>query len=161
VIEDVIIRLAVPSERAELEALQWRASLANPGDRGVLLAHPDAIELPMEQITAGDVFVAQLRDAVVGFAALRVHAGQEQADQEQADQEIELDAMFVEPGMQRRGIGKLLLEHCIEAARRRECCALKVVANPHAMYFYRACGFSPAGTCETRFGPALSMRRAL
>jgi GNAT superfamily N-acetyltransferase len=156
VIEDVIIRLAVPSERAELEALQWRASLANPGDRGVLLAHPDAIELPMEQITAGDVFVAQLRDAVIGFAALRVHA-----DQEQADQDIELDAMFVEPGMQRTGIGQLLLEHCIEAARRRECCALKVVATPHAMYFYRACGFSPAGTCETRFGPALSMRRAL
>jgi hypothetical protein len=37
------IREARPEELADLEALQRRASLANPGDREAILAHPDAI----------------------------------------------------------------------------------------------------------------------
>ena len=53
------IRPAVAAERKALEALQWRASLANPGDREALLANPDAIDLPLAQIEAGAVFVAE------------------------------------------------------------------------------------------------------
>ncbi len=44
-------RLAVPSEQRLLEDLQRRASLNNAGDREALLAHPDAIALPLEQPT--------------------------------------------------------------------------------------------------------------
>ena len=43
---NVVIRPARQDERALLEALQWRASLANPGDRDSLLANPDAIIIP-------------------------------------------------------------------------------------------------------------------
>ena len=32
--------------KKELESIQRRASLNNPGDRETLLAHPDALELP-------------------------------------------------------------------------------------------------------------------
>jgi len=46
---DTLIRRALPVERASLEALQWRPSLANSGDRDSLLANPDAIALPVEQ----------------------------------------------------------------------------------------------------------------
>jgi hypothetical protein len=59
----VIVRSAVVSEHKQLEDLLWRASLNNPGDRDALLEHPDAIELPIDQIKNGDVFVAE----VVGF----------------------------------------------------------------------------------------------
>jgi len=48
-----LIRQAVASEQKELEELQLRASLTNAGDRDALLAHPDAIELPLAQIAAG------------------------------------------------------------------------------------------------------------
>ena len=41
------IRLALPSEKLELEQLQTRASLANDGDRDALFAHPDAIQVPV------------------------------------------------------------------------------------------------------------------
>jgi hypothetical protein len=51
----VRIRPAVPSEQKELEALQWRASLTNAGDRDALLANPDAIALPLEQMAPGGV----------------------------------------------------------------------------------------------------------
>jgi hypothetical protein len=49
----VRIRPAVSSEQKELEALQWRASVSNAGDRDALLANPNAIELPIEQIEKG------------------------------------------------------------------------------------------------------------
>jgi len=44
----VTIRAAAKSERQALEALQTRASLENPDDREMLVAHPDAICIPIE-----------------------------------------------------------------------------------------------------------------
>ena len=144
-----LIRRAVISEQEELEDLQRRASLTNVGDRDALLAHPDAIELPPEQIAAGGVFVSEVNDAMAGFAALLPRA----------DGDAELDALFVDPTMRRRGMGRSLIEHCSEIARSQGCTFLHVVGNPHAEEFYLACGFGLTGTAETRFGPGLLMRR--
>ena len=66
--QDVSIRLARRDEQTMLESLQRRASLSNPGDRDALLAHPDAIALPVEQIVDGSVFVAERDGAIAGFA---------------------------------------------------------------------------------------------
>ena len=46
----ISVRLARRDERAMLESLQRRASLNNPGDRDALIANPDAIAVPIEQI---------------------------------------------------------------------------------------------------------------
>lgn len=147
-LKDLVIRRAVTSEQKALEDLQWRASLANAGDREALLAHPDAIELPAAQIEAGGVFVAEWRTKIVGFAAV----------EPRADGESELDALFVDPNMRRRGIARLLVAHCAEIARARKCAFLYVVGNPHAREFYAACGFETIGASETRFGAGLLMR---
>jgi hypothetical protein len=48
-----VVRRAIPDERAALEALQRRASLVWEDYREALLAHPDAIALPIEQIESG------------------------------------------------------------------------------------------------------------
>jgi hypothetical protein len=66
---DVLIRPARYDERSFLEALQWRASLANSGDRDSLLANPDAIAVPAEQITDGHVLVAQSDGVIVDSCA--------------------------------------------------------------------------------------------
>src|SRR5215471_2264066 len=100
--KDLLIRRAVTSEQKDLEDLQLRASLTNAGDRDALLAHPDAIELPLAQIAAGGVFVAEWNGAIVGFAAV----------EPRADGESELDALFVDPHMRRRGIARSLVEYC-------------------------------------------------
>ena len=147
-LEDLLIRRAILSEQKELEDLQLRASLTNAGDRRALLAHPDAIELPLAQIAAGGVFVAEWRGTVVGFAAV----------EPRADEESELDALFVDPNMRRRGIARSLVAHCAEVARTRGSAFLYVVGNPHAREFYAACGFNLIGTSETRFGTGLLMR---
>jgi GNAT superfamily N-acetyltransferase len=145
------IRMALPSEKLELERLQTRASLANEGDRDALLAHPDAIEVPVEQIAGGRVFASEWEGTIVGFAAI----------EPREDGNSELDAMFVEPRMQRRGIGRALVEHCAEAAQKQGSRYLHVVGNPHAENFYLVSGFELIGTTETRFGPGLLMRRAV
>ena len=148
---DVLIRPAILSEQKALEALQLRASLNNAGDREALMAHPDAIELPLEQIAANRVFVAERDGAIIGFSAVLPRE----------DGETELDALFVEPSLWRQGIGHLLVEHCAEVARAQGAGALHVVGNPHAKEFYAACGFKMTGTVGTRFGVGLALLKTL
>jgi GNAT superfamily N-acetyltransferase len=141
--EALRIRPARPEERLDLEALQRRASLALPEYREQLEAHPDAIELPAEQIEQGQVIVADLNGRVAGFAA--VVGG-------------ELDGLFVEPELWRRGIGTALIEEATHEARRRGF-TLSVTASPTALRFYEHCGFAVEGEAQTRFGPAFRMSR--
>jgi GNAT superfamily N-acetyltransferase len=149
--QQILIRAAVPSEKEELEGLQLRASLTNPGERDALLANPDAIEVPAEQLAGGRVFVAELNGAMVGFAAV----------EPRADGETELDALFVDPELRRHGIGRLLVEHSGQVARENGSAALHVIGNPHAQEFYIACGFKQIGTTQTRLGVALLFKKML
>jgi len=142
-----VVRLARPDQRDMLEALQWRASLANPEDRPHLEAHPDAIHLPLEQIERGQVYVAEVEGRAVGFAAVLQENGH-----------LELDGLFVEPDHWRSGIGMALVEAVVHEARRRGL-TLMVVANRQARGFYERCGFALEGDAQTRFGPALRMSR--
>lgn len=148
---EIRVRLALPTEQRALEELQRRASLNNPGDREALLANPDAIELPLEQITSGQVFVIEALGSVRGFAAIL----------RREDGDAELDALFVEPADWRRGYGAMLVEHCAQAARGCDASMLHVLGNPHAAEFYRRCGFETEGTKETRFGVGLLMCKVL
>jgi len=145
------IRIAETSEQEALEALQWRASLGNPGDRDALLANPDAIELPLDQISAGGVFIAEQDDVIVGFAAVLPRP----------DGQTELDGLFVEPAMWRCGVGRSLVDHCGALARAQGVAALHVVGSPHAQDFYSACGFEVVGECRTRFGVGIAMQKTL
>jgi len=141
--ETLTIRVARPEEREALEELQRRASVALPDYREQLLAHPDAIHLPPAQVTNGQVLVAEVEGRVAGFAA--VVGG-------------ELDGLFVEPDLWRRGFGKALVDAATHLARRKGL-ALAVTASPAARDFYEHCGFSLEGEARTRFGPALRMTR--
>ena len=150
-LETISIRRATPSEREVLEALQRRASLANARDRDAILAHPDAIEIPIRQLESGQVYVAEHRDAIVGFATT----------QPREDGDTDLDALFVEPAMWRQGIGRQLVRHCEDAARLLGSRTLHVIGNPHARAFYDASGFKAVGVSETRFGQGILYQRTL
>ena len=139
----LVIRVAHAGEREALEELQRRASLANEHDRPHLEAHPDAIHLPPAQVANGQVLMAELAGRMAGFAA--VVGG-------------ELDGLFVEPELWRRGIGAALVEAATHYARLRGL-TLTVIANPAARGFYEKCGFSLEGEAQTRFGPGLRMSR--
>ena len=144
---ELSIRLAIPEERDALEALQRRASLALGEYNEQLEAHPDAIELPEGQIERGEVIVAELGDRVAGFAAVLFD-----------DYVAELDGLFVEPDLWRKGIGAALIDVAVHEARRQGL-SMTVIANPSAREFYEKCGFTVEGEAQTRFGPALRMSR--
>ena len=142
------LRLARIEELAELEDLQRRASLALDEYREALLAYPDAIALPAEQIERGEVVVAEIDRRIAGFAVVL-----------DEDAKAELDGLFVEPDLWRQGIGSALVEEAAHQARGRGLSLMTVVANPAAKEFYERCGFTVEGSAETRFGPALRMSR--
>lgn len=141
------IRLAQPSEREVLEGLQHRSSVHQPMYRALLEAHPDAIELPADQITTGHVRVAEQDGVVVGFAVLLERSGDA----------CELDGLFVEPERMCTGVGRRLVEDATVMARERGATRIDVVANPQAVAFYESVGFVAAGEAQTRFGPAPRM----
>ena len=145
------IRQAQPVERDALEALQRRSSLHGPLYRAQLAAHPDAVRLPSEQVTAGLVRVAEQNGIVVGFAVLLEPSGDA----------CELDGLFVEPDRMRGGVGRLLVGDARRIARERRVARIEVVANPQAVAFYEAVGFKTAGEAQTRFGPAPRMSLAV
>jgi GNAT superfamily N-acetyltransferase len=130
-----------------LEALQRRASLALGEYTDQLEAEPDAVQLPIGQIERGEVIVAELGERIAGFAAVIVD-----------ELEAELDGIFVEPDLWRRGVGSALIYNAVHEARRLGL-TMTVLANPSARGFYEKCGFTVEGEAQTRFGPALRMSR--
>jgi GNAT superfamily N-acetyltransferase len=145
--EATTIRTAQAPERDALETLQRRSSMHDPMYREQLAAHPDAIELPAEQIAAGLVRVAEHDGLVVGFSVLLERSGNA----------CELDGLFVEPERWRAGVGRRLVEDATRIAAERGATRIDVVANPHALAFYAALGFTEVGEAWTRFGPAPRM----
>src|SRR5690349_4417905 len=118
----ISIRSAELFERDALEQLQLRSSMHHPMYRAQLSAHPDAIELPSEQITSGCVRVAEQDGVVVGFAVVL----------ELRDGACELDGLFVEPDHMRAGFGRLLVDDAKRIAGERGAVRIDVVANPQA-----------------------------
>ncbi|HEY7639974.1 MAG TPA: GNAT family N-acetyltransferase [Steroidobacteraceae bacterium] len=144
-------RLAVPAERSALEELQRRASLMWEEDRAALLANPDAIELPLEQITGGRTVVAESAGQLLGFAVVLPRE----------DGDAELDGLFVEPTYWRHGIGRALVEQTERIALADGATHLWVTANTRALGFYDSCGFVKVGEVATRFRPAPKMRKRI
>jgi GNAT superfamily N-acetyltransferase len=119
--------------------------------REQLADHPDAIELPQRFIDNGWVRVAVGHDETpVGFSVVIP-----------ADPPVhELDGLFVEPAHMHRGVGRALVEDALARARHDGAACVEVTAGP-AEGFYAKLGFGVIGTAQTRFGPAVRMRRAL
>lgn len=147
----IAIETARPDQRAGLIDLQRRASLAHDAYREALLAHPEAVDLPAEQIADGSVLVAEGDGAIVGFIAV-LPLG---------DGQGELDGLFVDPGHWRKGIGRMLLAAGEAQMRGQGVRLLTVIAAPEAEAFYAANGFITVGPEATQFGPALRMHKSL
>lgn len=145
------IRNATATEARVLEALQRRSSDVWEAYREQLAAHPDAIELPQAFIDKGWVRVAiDVEERPVGFSIVVPANGPVH----------ELDGLFVEPDQMAAGVGRALVEDAAARASDQGAEALEVTAGP-AQGFYERAGFELIGVAQTRFGPAVRMRRDL
>ena len=145
------IRHARVGETLALEALQRRSSDVWEDYREQLAAHPDAIEVPQSFIDKGWTRVAvDDDDTPIGFSVVIPTDGPFH----------ELDGLFVEPAHMRGGIGRALVEDAAARGSREGATALEVTAGP-AQGFYEKVGFRLVGEAQTRFGPAVRLRRDL
>ena len=147
----VRIRHATAEEAPTLEALQRRSSDVWEAYREQLAANPDAIELPQTFIDNGWVRVAvDDGETPIGFSV--VVPKDRLVD--------ELDGLFVEPAHMLCGVGRALVEDAAARASDEGAEYLEVTAGP-AEKFYENVGFYLVGSAQTRFGPAVRMRREL
>jgi len=149
--KNIYIRPAHPTEKEFLEKLQMRASLGNPGDRELLLKHPEVVEISGLHIKEGLINVAMMDEHIVGFAGII------QID----NLRTELDYLFVEPSQWKKGIGRLLVDSCVELSKSLRAEILQVIGNPEAEGFYISCGFRILGKVKTQFGFGLLMEREI
>lgn len=145
-----MIRIGTSADLAGATHVYRRASLSNAGDRDNLFAHPEYLILGPEGLAEGRTHVAAEDGSLVGFATWAETAGT-----------IELEDLFVDPGYMRRGIATALVNRIADVLRARGVNRLEVTANPHALGFYRAAGFTQCGVAETEFGAAIRMVLAI
>ena len=145
-----MIRLGTSADLAAASSVYRRASLSNAGDRDNLLAHPEYLILGPAGLAEGRTYVAEENGSITGVATW---AG--------TGDPVELKDLFVDPDYRRRGIAAVLVTRIAGDLRTRGVQRLEVTANPHALEFYRAAGFTDCGVAETEFGPAPRMALAL
>lgn len=128
---DLLVRRATARDARRLTRLV-RTSRAYEGPYAPMVA---GYRVGPDYIEAHRVFVAADPgdESVLGFYALIL-------------QPPELDLMFVADGAQGRGIGRLLIGHLREEARRAGHPGVRIVAHPPAEGFYRSVGAERTGT---------------
>lgn len=136
----------MPADLTAASDVYRSASLSNEGDRDNLLAHPEYLVLGPEGLAEGRTYVAEEAGSLVGFATWLRAGGT-----------FELEDLFVDPGWRRRGIAAALVTRIARVLRERDVQRLEVTANPHALGFYRAAGFTDCGAAATDFGTAPRM----
>jgi ribosomal protein S18 acetylase RimI-like enzyme len=161
---DILIRRARPDEADLLTELSMRSKQSNGYDDAFMEACRDELTVTASRMAAGEYWVAVARgdarpdrDAgICGCVCLVEGAGAGEG---------EVHAFFIDPASKRRGIGRRLWRKLVERAAARGFKTLRLDADPAAVPFYRAMGFSvageaPSGSIEGRMLPRMICRLA-
>lgn len=148
---EIRIRAARPEDQPALLHIMWQTILDTEGDREALLARPEMVQVPAEQLTPETACVAEIAGTAAGFAIVLPRP----------NGDAELDGLFVDPPLQRRGIGRALVAEARRLASAIGAASLYVVANDDALAFYRSVGFIEVGTAQTELRVVPLMRLAL
>jgi len=147
-VSTVRIRAACTSDLPALRDVFRRSSLSNEGDRDLLLARPEVLELTDVRITEGRTQVAVGADgAILGFISTRPLDACV----------LEIEDLFVDPDWMRTGVASGLVEDLLASASGNGVRRIELTANPHADAFYRHVGFVQGHASETRLGGAPRM----
>jgi N-acetylglutamate synthase-like GNAT family acetyltransferase len=143
------IRLARIEEASALSELCFRSKAAWGYDEAFMALARVVLKVSPEQIAAGDVWVATSVDGqVAGMVALGSSAEPDTLD---------LDKLFVEPQCIRTGVGRALIAHAIDEARRRGAKRLTILSDPNAAGFYERNGARRIGEAPSDAIPGRSV----
>ncbi|MDN5724787.1 MAG: GNAT family N-acetyltransferase [Propionibacteriales bacterium] len=143
------IQQASASRAAELSALALRSKGYWGYDQTFLEACRAELTFSAADCTSGDRFLAVVNEVAVGLVLVRG-----------SGPTGELAALFVDPPWIGTGVGRSLLQHARDLARRRGIVRLQLDADPGAESFYlrhgaERIGESPSGSIPGRSLPRL------
>lgn len=142
------MRCATPDEQHALDDLHRRSSFFWEEDRVVLERHPEVLGVDPQAIAQARVRVATgVAGDLLGFSTTTPRE----------DRASELEALFVEPDLIGRGVGRALLEDAKARAAGAGHPRMTVVVAARTVPFYAQGGFVVGGPTRTRFAPALRM----
>jgi N-acetylglutamate synthase-like GNAT family acetyltransferase len=129
------IRRARADEAQALTALALaaKATWGYPHDQ--LAAWEPMLAVTAETVHNRPVFVGELDSRVIGFCSLIP-----------GDADWELDNLWVDPSMMRRGYGRELFRHALATATSSGAKRILIDADPNAEAFYLACGAQRTGS---------------
>ena len=141
----MIVRQARPEDEPglrDIDAATWTADVSP--------APPPSADAAFfgERIAPADVLVAEAGRVMAGYAALG------QSRLASRSHVLEIRGLAVHPVRQRCGVGRLLVEACIEQARSRGArkLSLRVLGgNVAARRLYESCGFTVEGILREEF----------
>ena len=136
-----VIRSARADEAVALSELAMR-SKASWGYSHALMESFRA-ELTLSAVDLEHVIVIDIDGATGGFYSL----------QPVSKTRAELGHLFVEPTLQRRGLGRLMIADALERARARGFRSLEIQGDPHATRFYEQLGATRVGERESESVP--------
>lgn len=148
------IRLAKPSETAILTELSMRSKRSNGYDDAFMEACREELTVTVERMEEGEYWVAE-RGVICGCVCLTPDISDKNT--------AEINAFFIDPQWQRKGIGRLLWEKILERAAQRNITNLTLDADPDAVSFYEAMGFetigeTPSSSIPGRVLPKMSIK---
>ena len=149
------IRLARIEEASALSELCVRSKATWGYDEAFMALARAVLQVSREQIAAGDVWVATAADGEV--------AGMVSLGPSEQPNTLDLDKLFVEPQRIRTGVGRALIAHAIDEARRRGATRLTILSDPYAAGFYerngaRRLGEAPSDAIPGRFVPLYEIK---
>ena len=146
----VLIRPARATEAELLSALALRSKAHWGYDAAFLEACKDELTLDEGEVADRRTHVADRAGHVLGFTTL-----------EGEPPTGVLGMMFVEPQAIGQGVGRLLFEHTVAAARELGFARITLDADPHAEPFYRAVGAVRAGSAPSGSLPGRVLPRMI
>jgi GNAT superfamily N-acetyltransferase len=143
------LRPARIEEAPALSQLCFRSKAVWGYDEAFMALARAVLQVSPGQIAAGDVWVATGVDGeVTGMVAL--------GPSKQLNT-LDLDKLFVEPLWIRTGVGRALIAHAIDEARRRGAKRLTILSDPYAAGFYERNGARRIGEAPSDAIPGRSV----
>ncbi len=149
----ITIRRARLEEAEALTDLSMRAKQSNGYDDAFMEACRAELAVTPARMTEDEYWVAET-DALCGCVCLI---------ENRDGRSGEVHAFFIDPALQRRGIGQLLWRKVVEQAKSKGLAMLHLDADPFAVPFYEAMGFAvvgeaPSGSLEGRMLPRMEIQ---
>lgn len=148
----ITIRPAKINENSVLTALSLRSKRSNGYDDTFMDACVEELTVTNKRMIEGEYWVAEA-DIICGCVCLT-------ADISNNDT-AEINAFFIDPAWQRRGIGRLLWEKMLERSAELGISRLYLDADPFAVPFYEAVGFEIIGETPSESIPGRVLPRML